>query len=161
MNIYKLNIYFLLSLIFFASSCGSGSSKKAESEAVAESVPTTPMTLEEAEKGWKTNKGIGPIKSLDLPAGIDQVLSDEGKIIYEAKCTACHKIEKRFIGPSPKGIMERRTPAWIMNMILDPERMVKEDPIAHQLLMKFTAPMANQNLSKEDARAVVEYFRTL
>ncbi|MCF6353125.1 MAG: cytochrome c [Cyclobacteriaceae bacterium] len=154
---HKLSTLILLCLAFFATSCGGGSS---ESETVAEA-PKTPMTLEEAEKGWKTNNGVGPIKSLDLPAEIDQAMVDAGKVVYEAKCTACHKIEKRFIGPSPKGIMGRRTAAWVMNMILDPEAMVKEDPIARQLLMKFSAPMANQSLTEEEARSVLEYFRTL
>ncbi len=157
---HKLSTLILLCLAFFATSCGGGSSEKSESETVAEA-PKAPMTLEEAEKGWETNNGVGPVKSLELPAEIDQALADAGKVIYEAKCTACHKIEKRFIGPSPKGIMERRTAAWVMNMILDPEGMVKEDPIARQLLIKFSAPMANQSLTEDDARAVVEYFRTL
>ncbi len=157
MNNYKLNTLILLFLALFATSCGGGSSENTE----AETTTTAPMTLEEAEKGWKTNNGVGPVKSLELPAELDQALVDAGKVIYEAKCTACHKIEKKFIGPSPKGIMERRTAAWVMNMILDPEGMVKEDPIARQLLMKFSAPMANQSLTEEEARAVVEYFRTL
>ena len=66
------------------------------------------------------------------------------------------------MGPAPKGIMSRRNPEWVMNMILDPEGMVKNDPLAKALLMEFNgAPMANQNLSEEDARAVLEYFRTL
>ena len=47
-------------------------------------------------------------------------------------------------------------------MILDPEKMVQEDPIAKQLLIDFNgSPMANQNLTDEEARAVLEYFRTL
>ena len=58
--------------------------------------------------------------------------------------------------------MTRRTPEWIMNMILNPEQMVKENPLAKNLLIEFNgAPMANQNLTKEEARAVLEYFRTL
>lgn len=137
-------------------SCGGSSSQSTEAE-----VPAVPMTLEEAEKGWKTNYGVGPIKNLELPAEIDQTMADAGKVVYEAKCTACHKLEKKFIGPSPKGIMDRRTPAWVMNMILDPEGMVTNDPIARQLLMKFSAPMANQSLTEKEARSVVEYFRTL
>jgi hypothetical protein len=49
-----------------------------------------------------------------------------------------------------------------MNMILNPDGMVKEDPVAKQLLMEYNGtPMANQNLTKEEARAVLEYFRTL
>jgi mono/diheme cytochrome c family protein len=85
-----------------------------------------------------------------------------GKDVYTKMCTACHRPDKKFIGPAQKGIMERRTPEWIMNMILDPENMMKNDPLAKELLIEFNgAPMANQNLSYEDARAVLEYFRTL
>ncbi len=105
--------------------------------------------------------GVGPIKAFTLPAEIDQAMAAEGKKIFKAKCTACHKVSKKFIGPSPKGIVNRRNPAWIMNMILNPEKMVKEDPIAKALLKKYSAPMANQGLTEEDARKVLEYFRTL
>jgi mono/diheme cytochrome c family protein len=160
MNNYKLNTLILLFLGIIATSCGGGSTENTESETIAEA-PAAPMTLEEAEKDWKTNNGVGPIKSLELPAEIDQTMADAGQVVFEAKCTACHKIEKKFIGPSPKGIMERRTAAWVMNMILDPEGMVANDPIAKQLLMKFSAPMANQSLTEDEARSVVEYFRTL
>jgi hypothetical protein len=77
-------------------------------------------------------------------------------------CTACHKPDKKFIGPAPKGILERRSPEWVMNMILNPEVMIKEDPLTEELLKEFNgAPMANQNLKEDEARAVLEYFRTL
>ena len=113
-------------------------------------------------KEWKSNNGIGPIKSLELSNEIDTVLVNSGKESFEAKCTACHKIEKKFIGPSPKGILSRRTAAWVMNMILNPDQMILEDPIAKQLYVEANgAPMANQGLSEIEARAVLEYFRTL
>lgn len=138
-------------------SCESSKSKieriKAES-AMAE--PANPAD------SWKTNIGIGPVKSLDLPAEVDQVLVAKGRETFEAKCTACHKIDKRFIGPSPKDILSRRNPAWVMNMILNPDEMILKDPIAKQLLIESNgSPMANQNLTQEEARAVLEYFRTL
>jgi mono/diheme cytochrome c family protein len=77
-------------------------------------------------------------------------------------CSACHKPTEKFIGPAPAGIMERRSPEWIMNMILNPEEMVKSDPIAKKLLADFNfAPMANQHLTEEQARKVLEYFRTI
>ena len=85
-----------------------------------------------------------------------------GKDVFDKMCTACHRVGKKFIGPAPDGIMDRRTPEWVMNMILDPEGMVKNDPLARELLIEFNgSPMANQSLSEEDARAVLEYFRTL
>ncbi len=108
-----------------------------------------------------SNKGIGPIKAVTL-GPVDQLLVKKGQEIYKSMCTACHKPTKKFIGPSPKGILDRRSPEWIMNMILNPENMILKDPIAKDLLIEFNnAPMANQNLSEDDARAVLEYFRTL
>lgn len=108
------------------------------------------------------NKGIGPITSITLVAEIDQTMATHGADVFKKMCAACHRADKKFIGPAPTGILERRTPEWVMNMILNPEQMTKEDPLAKDLLMEFNgAPMANQGLSEEDARAVLEYFRTL
>ena len=106
-----------------------------------------------------SNIGIGPVKSVEL-AEIDPELAAEGKTIFEAKCSACHKMDKRYIGPSLIGITSRRGPEWIMNMILNPEGMVAEDPVARQLLMEYAAPMANQSLTRDEARKILEYFRT-
>ncbi len=109
-----------------------------------------------------SNKGIGPVKSLEIPETIDQDMAAKGKTIYEAKCTACHKPTEKFIGPAPKGLLDRRTPEWAMNMILNPEEMTQKDPIAKQLLAEANgAPMANQNLTEEEARQVLEYIRTI
>ena len=108
------------------------------------------------------NKGIGPVKSLTLPDEIDQVMATEGAEIYKTFCSACHKPDVKFIGPAPKGIFDRRSPEWVMNMILNPEEMVKEDPIAKKLLVEYNmAPMANQNLNEDQARKILEYFRTI
>lgn len=107
------------------------------------------------------NIGVGPVKSVTL-GPIDQAMVAEGQKIFQEKCSACHKPTEKFVGPAPKGILDRRSPEWIMNMILNPDKMVKEDPIAKQLLMDYNlAPMANQNLTEEQARKILEYFRTL
>ncbi|MEK6152256.1 cytochrome c [Flavobacteriaceae bacterium 3-367] len=109
-----------------------------------------------------TNKGVGAITELVLPAEIDDDLVAKGAELFKVNCTACHRPHKKFIGPAPEKILERRTPEWIMNMILDPERMVKEDPLAKELLIEHNgSPMANQSLNEEEARAILEYFRTL
>lgn len=108
------------------------------------------------------NKGVGPVKSVNIPDKIDQDLAAKGKEIYDINCLACHKPEEKFIGPAPKGVLERRAPEWVMNMILNPERMVNEDPVARQLLVEYNgSPMANQGITEDEARAILEYFRTL
>lgn len=109
-----------------------------------------------------SNKGIGPIKSVQINEAINQKMAEKGKEIYESKCTACHKPTEKFIGPAPKGLLERRSPEWAMNMILNPEEMIQKDPIAKKLLVEANgAPMANQNLTEEEARQVLEYIRTI
>ncbi len=108
------------------------------------------------------NKGIGPITSIDLGNKVDQEMASHGADVFKNLCTACHRSDKKFIGPSPKNILSRRTPEWIMNMILNPNEMVQKDPLAKDLLIEFNgSPMADQSVTKEDARAILEYFRTL
>lgn len=177
--IKKVLIAHLLVMItggYSLSGCSSGSKQQSENTAAAaaskakveEEEEESEESEEKSEAGespydnWKNNKGIGPVKNLPLPAEVDHAMAEEGAKIYKEKCSSCHKPDKRFIGPAPKGIFERRTPEWVMNMILNPEVMVKEDPIARQLLQDFNlSPMANQHLTEEEARKVLEYFRTL
>ena len=158
-----------LAITLLALSCGGGEEKKETSSKVKLKKQTTEKKV--VKKTDKvpasktidlTNKGVGPITSLDLPAEIDQNMATHGADVFKKMCTACHKVGKKFIGPAPNGILERRTPEWVMNMILDPEGMVQNDPLAKKLLIEFNgSPMANQNLTQDEARAVLEYFRTL
>ncbi|MTG98498.1 MULTISPECIES: c-type cytochrome [Myroides] len=173
MKLRFISTALMLTICSFVISCNSGSKGKEEQavttnerkvETKEETKPAASQNsqnLPPSERVDLTNKGVGPIKSLELKE-LDQKLADKGQEIYKNMCTACHKPAKRFIGPAPKGILERRTPEWVMNMILAPEKMLESDPLAKELLKEFNgAPMANQNLSEEDARAVLEYFRTL
>lgn len=113
----------------------------------------------ESSESTIVDKGVGEITEVIL-SDIDPTLAKMGEEHFDAKCSACHKMDKRFVGPPLRGITQRRSPEWIMNMILDPEKMVKENPAAKQLLAEYLAPMANQNLTKEETRAILEYFRT-
>jgi mono/diheme cytochrome c family protein len=151
--------------LFIALGCGDKNESKSSENgnAVEETKKAEPVsTVKASERIDLTNKGIGPVKSVTIAAEVDQSLADQGKAVYDKMCTACHKPDKKYIGPAPKDILERRTPEWVMNMILNPEVMIVQDPLAKDLLMEFNgAPMANQNLTEEEARAILEYFRTL
>lgn len=158
--------------LFLAASCGGKEEKKdnqiklsgPKKEVVTKSSSheTNSNEVPASERITLDNKGVGPIKDLPLDPNIDKDMAARGSEIFKTNCTACHKIDKRFIGPSPKGIMERRSPEWIMNMILDPQLMVEQDRCAKDLLVEFNgAAMANQNMTEEQAREILEYFRTL
>ena len=92
------------------------------------------------------DKGVSPVESIYI-GPLDRSLADEGHTIFKAKCTACHKIGKRFIGLDLTGLTNKQAPEWIMNMILNPEVMVKENVTAKDLLAEYMAPIANQNFS--------------
>lgn len=150
----KLKILVLAIAVAIMSSCGSDGKKKDKAE--------TPKEAEKevVEIDPMKDKGIGPISSITL-GEIDEAMAAEGKEVFKAKCSACHKMSKRFVGPGLAGVTERRTPEWIMNMILNPEEMVEKNLAAKKLLEEYLSPMANQSLVEKEARAILEYFRTV
>ena len=154
----------ILSLIGFIA-CNSEAQKVSEENSgtqVEESVVEEETLAPASERITLDNKGVGVVKNVELAEVIDEEMVKKGMELFQTNCTACHKPDKRFIGPSPKGIMKRRSPEWIMNMILDPQLMVEQDRCAKDLLVEFNgAAMANQNMTEEQARHILEYFRTL
>ena len=154
----KLKFLSVLALGAMMMSCGGEKAKEEVATPAKEEVKAEVKT-EAVKIDPMQDKGVGTIKSLTL-GDIDEAMVAKGEEVYKAKCTACHKISKRFVGPGLKGVTERRTPEWIMNMILNPELMVAENATAKALLAEYSAPMANQNLTEEEARAILEYLRT-
>ncbi len=153
----------LFALTAFVVSCGGKKEKKEDGFEVSRT-KTEEKKVQESE-GVPVdldNKGIGPIKNLDFPDDIDSEMAARGEATFNAICVACHMTNQRMIGPAMAGVYDRRSPEWVMNMILNPDGMLKEDPIAKALLKEYNnAIMLNQNLTEEEARDVAEYLRTL
>lgn len=103
--------------------------------------------------------GIGPVSSVQIAAGIDEGMAKKGADLFEAKCSACHKWEEKVVGPALQGVTTRRKPEWIMNMILNPVEMTQKDPTAQKLLEEHLTQMTFQNVTQEEARMILEYFR--
>jgi mono/diheme cytochrome c family protein len=168
MKIGTKSLAIIFSLLLM--SCGGKEEKKKEGFSVdrakATEKPADPAPVIDASPASARvdliSKGVGPITEVTLDPEIDMILAKKGEEVYNQMCLACHRVGKKFIGPAPNGILERRSPEWVMNMILNPEGMVKEDALAKELLQEFNgAPMANQGLTEEQARSVLEFFRTL
>src|SRR5690606_21919827 len=68
---------------------------------------------------------------------------------------------ERYIGPPLGNVLLRRSPAYTMNMMMNPTEMSQRHPVAKALLAEYLAPMPFQDLSEQDARALVEYLRTV
>lgn len=110
---------------------------------------------------FQLEHGIGPVTEVVvLPASIDEDLAHEGQEEFEMKCAACHHMGERFVGPALGDVTSRRSPAFIMNMILNPQEMVEQHPVGKELLAQYMSFMPNQGITRENARAILEYLRT-
>ncbi|MFW6157487.1 MAG: c-type cytochrome [Balneolaceae bacterium] len=116
---------------------------------------------EEEEAGlsdFEMEHGIGPITEEIEIEELNPERVEEGRQIFERKCASCHKLDEEYVGPPLGGIANARSPAFLMNMMLNPEGMISEHPIGQSLLNEYSVPMTNQNLTQDDARAVTEYL---
>ena len=124
---------------------GSGSAAAAPSDA-----PLTAIELEQ---------GIGPIRDLAL-GPVDERLAEAGSTAFLTKCSACHKIEERYVAPMLGDVLERRRPEFVMNMILNATEMVQRHPEVQALLAEYFTPMPVQVTDPDEARAILEYLRS-
>lgn len=134
------------------SACGGSEDQKSGTTATTDAANETGLTEEQLAKG------IGPVTNVSLEE-VDENLAEEGEEIFETKCSACHKMDDRYVGPALRDVLDRRTPEFIMNMMLNPEEMLQKHPDVREMLAQFMTPMPNQQLTHEDARAVLEYLR--
>lgn len=116
------------------------------------------MDESETEVAETVNKGIGPVRNVEL-GSIDKTMVSKGESIFKMKCQACHAINQRRVGPALKGVTQRREPEWIMNLLLNTNEMVEKDPIVRSLISEYMTKMTYQNVSEEEARSLLEFFR--
>jgi cytochrome c len=147
-----MNYSIVLLALFFAA-CGGGSSDGSSSGAENAAASGSGLSAAQVEHG------LGPISAFE-PGPIDQALVEKGAETFKIKCSACHKLDERYVGPPLRDVTQRRSSAYVMNMILNPEEMVQKHPEARALFAQFMTPMPNQQLTEEDARAVLEYLRS-
>lgn len=103
--------------------------------------------------------GIGPVKKIEL-GDVNNALVLNGEKIFNEKCLSCHNDVARGLAPDLTGVINRRKPEWIMNMILNPEGMLAGDNQAKELSKQYKMPMYKQIEKEEEARALLEFLRT-
>ncbi|HMQ79804.1 MAG TPA: cytochrome c [Ignavibacteria bacterium] len=105
--------------------------------------------------------GVGPVKEELKLAPVDANLYTKGEQIYTTKCVACHKFGSRLVGPPLKDVTKRRRPEWIMNQILNPLEMTQKDKVSKELFAQYLVQMTFQDVTMDDARALLEYMRAV
>ena len=137
------------SMLFFACNEGVKTDEKA--------VDVQDLTKDQPEvHGTEIKEGDVTVSN---PLNADWVAA--GKSTYELKCQSCHRLtEEKLVGPGWKDVTKKRKPVWIMNMITNVDMMLETDPEAQKLLEQCMVRMPNQNISKDQARQVLEFMRS-
>src|SRR5437773_2972551 len=144
----------------FVLSCNSSSDNKAK-ESSAENTSAAKTDTSTATTSTGSEKtGVGKFQHVDLTHPLDQKMVAAGKGVYDLKCASCHKLtDEKLVGPGWKGVTDRRTAEWIMNFVTNTEEMLTKNEQAKNLYEICLVKMPNQNLSDDDARAILEFQR--
>ncbi|MCC5942798.1 MAG: cytochrome c [Balneolaceae bacterium] len=153
MNTYKPILtsiaLFLLIPLFYA--CGGEESSDRQT--------SQPEVEEAGLSDFELEHGIGPVTEPVEIGEIDPDLVTKGRNIYEMKCEMCHNYQGRMVGPELGNVLERRSPEFVMNFILNPGGMTRDHPVGQELLREYMTVMPFQNVQRDEARAIVEYLR--
>lgn len=154
MAVLHWNRFLLTASLIGLAACGGGEKAPPSSSNAAPAAAGSDLTA------FQLENGIGPITEAVTLGPIDSHEAEEGQKVFEAKCSACHKLGERYVGPPLGGILDKVTPTFAMNMMLNPQEMYTRHPDVKKLLGEYMTQMPNQGLTQEEAREVVEYLRT-
>lgn len=151
MKSYIIKIFGLLTLTLVLLVGCSGETENSESD-------NDSQQEEQELTDFEMTNGIGPVTEEITIDEIDPELAKEGIKVFDMKCGACHKMDERYVGPPLGGILNARTPAYVMNLVLNTDEMLDKHPVAKSVSSEYPTRMTNQQLTREKARAVVEYL---
>lgn len=153
-NFFYLLIFSLLIVLLTA--CG-GDNNESGSNQNQTMNSTNPSGLTD----WELENGFGPVKKKLNLGPIDPTMAAEGEKIFESKCATCHKLDERYTGPAQRNVLQRVTPEFFMNTVLNPDENLEKHPHSKKMLAEYMTKMTNQNVTLKDARTLLEYFRLL
>lgn len=153
----RYSIAFLVCLLLATTVCGG--EKAANAAPPAGAAGGSGAGADSDLTPFQMENGVGPLTEAITVGPVDHELAEKGEKIFAEKCSACHKMEEKYVGPALGGVTARRTPTYVMNMIMAPDVMYTRHPVARQLLAETMTPMPNLGLTQEQARTVLEYLR--
>ncbi|MBK9098087.1 MAG: c-type cytochrome [bacterium] len=156
----RSSLLFLLTIItslMLVTTCGGNSDENSTSNQnqTVDKSNTTGLS------DWELENGFGPVKKKLNLGPIDKSMASEGEKIFESKCASCHKLDERYVGPAQRDVLQRVTPEFFMNTVLNPDENLEKHPHSKKMLAEYMTKMTNQNVTLKDARALLEYFRIL
>jgi len=98
--------------------------------------------------------------AVSATSDVDEVALAAGKKVFNANCAACHKLDKKLVGPALGGIAEKREVEWLKAWIKDNNALVASgDKLAKDVADSNPAAMtAFPQLSENDLDNLLLYF---
>jgi hypothetical protein len=66
-----------------------------------------------------------------------------------------------MVGPPLGKVAKERSPEFIMNLLLNTAEMAQKDSIIKKLITDYNVTMPQPNINEQQARAILEYLRSL
>ena len=151
------------SLAITITSCGKAKETSDKTvEAVKDAADKTVEATKNATEALKdeANKAVDAVKDVV----VDQEKLDKGKALFTSKtCTACHKIDEKFLGPSIKDIVkvyDEKGANMVKFLKGNGEAIVDTDP-AQVAIMKANIDGFLKDMKAEDLQALASYMRSV
>ncbi|MDB5202296.1 MAG: cytochrome [Ferruginibacter sp.] len=109
------------------------------------------------------NSFIASLLFVALLSTSNNVFAQDGKALFQANCSNCHKPDKDYTGPALQGWASRVPSAdWIYKWVANPSAMIATDAHAKELFAKWkpTVMTAFPQLKKEEIDAIMKYVDT-
>lgn len=86
----------------------------------------------------------------------------EGEKIFKAKCTSCHKVDRKVVGPALKGITETKSEEWLIKWIKNSQALIASgDKDAIAIFEEYNKSVMTSftDLSDDQVRSVLAYIK--
>jgi len=89
----------------------------------------------------------------------DQMIAQGRALFRDLGCSYCHGADRQGrIGPPVSDVARHRSFAWIYRMVLNPDSMVRNDPLAAQMYGEFGFEMPDRGANPWEALLLYEYL---
>ena len=86
----------------------------------------------------------------------------EGETLFKSKCTTCHAVTKKVVGPALAGITERHSEEWLVSWIHNSQAVIASgDAAAVQLFEEYNKMVMTSftDLSEDQIKSIIAYVQ--
>lgn len=86
----------------------------------------------------------------------------EGQALFKSKCTSCHSVTKKMVGPALAGMAERHSEEWLVKWIHNSQALIASgDPAANAIFEEYNKSVMTSftDLSDDQIKNIIAYVK--